>query len=230
MSDLMRTILAGLGVAVVAYAMGSLNFAIMISRLTKASDIRNYGSGNAGMTNMLRTFGKKAAAGTFIGDFVKGAAAVAVGRLIFSWLGIDVIDAGYIAGIFVVLGHIFPLFFGFRGGKGISTALGVMLMLNWMVFVVIAIGLIPTVFIVRIVSAVSLIGASMFPVLIFLVTYLQGGDMMREVIPSTLCALVITCLAYYAHRDNIKRLRAGTERVVTAAKKDEGSADDGKEN
>ncbi len=229
MNEFWSTVVAGLGVAVLAYAIGSVNFAILISRFGKLSDIRNYGSGNAGMTNMLRTFGTRAAAFTFAGDFIKGVVAVEAGRLIFAWQGITAFDACYIAGICVVVGHMFPVYFGFRGGKGISTAMGVLLMLNWIAFLAIAIGLVPMVFIVRIVSAMSLTGASMFPVLVCLVTYLQGKDLLREVIPSTLCALAISGMVFYAHRDNIKRLCAGTERVFVYKKKDVDPADEGKQ-
>lgn len=215
MNDFWSIALVTLMVAAVSYAVGSINCAIMISKYHKMKDIRGLGSGNAGMTNMLRNFGKKAAAFTMAGDFIKGVVAVELGRLLFDIFEITAFDGGSVAGIFVVIGHIFPLYFGFKGGKGIATALGVMLAFNWLVFLTIAVGLVPMVFVVRIVSAISLAGAALFPVLIFLVNYLQEADMLTVTIPTTAGAVVISALAFYAHRENIKRLREGTENAFT---------------
>ena len=93
-------------VALVSYLLGSVSFAVIVSRIGAKDDVRNHGSGNAGMTNILRSYGKKMAAFTAIGDFGKGVIAVALGRIIFSLAGIQGIDAGYIAGLFVILGHL----------------------------------------------------------------------------------------------------------------------------
>ena len=197
-------------VALASYLVGSFNMAIIISKYHKLRDIRNYGSGNAGMTNMLRTFGRKAAAYTFGGDFFKGALAVALARKAVESLKLP-FDMGYVAALFVDLGHIFPLYFKFKGGKGVATAFGAMLVLNWMVFCTLLVGLVPMLFVIRIVSAVSLCGAALYPVLTFLVLYLQGRDMASTVIPDTLFSLVLAALTFYAHRENIARFRTGTE-------------------
>ena len=196
--------------AVISYLIGSLNMAILISKFHKSKDIRDYGSGNAGMTNMLRTFGKRAATWTFVGDFLKGAIVVFVAREIGKSLQMN-LDLAYIAALFVMLGHIYPLYFGFKGGKGIATALGAMFVLNWIAFVTIAIGIAPMVFIIKIVSAVCLCGASLYPVLNFVVLFLQGKSFFGEVVPYTVMSLLMALLVFYAHRDNIKRLRSGTE-------------------
>ena len=124
--------------ALVAYLIGSFNMAILIFKYHKFSDIREHGSGNAGMTNMLRIFGRRAATWTFIGDFLKGAIVVFVAREIGKDLQMN-LDLAYIASLFVMLGHIYPLYFKFRGGKGIATALGAMFVLNWIAFVTIAV-------------------------------------------------------------------------------------------
>ena len=116
-----------------------------------------------------------------------------------------------LAALFVMLGHIYPLYFGFKGGKGIATALGAMFVLNWIAFVTIAIGIAPMVFIIKIVSAVCLCGASLYPVLNFVVLFLQGRSFFGEVVPYTVMSLLMALLVFYAHRDNIKRLRSGTE-------------------
>ncbi len=210
MDDWTSFLLAAFCTAALSYLLGSCNMAIIVSKLSRVPDIREFGSGSAGMTNMLRTYGKKLAAITFVGDFLKGSLAVFLARVIFAEAGFAV-DLGYVAGIFVVLGHIFPIFFGFHGGKGVATAFGAMLFLNWMVFGTLLVGLVPIVFIVRIVSAVSLTGSAIYPVLTFLVLMLQKADLLTAVLPDTLSALIITLLTFYAHRENIARFRVGKE-------------------
>lgn len=199
-----------MGVAAVSYLIGSCNMAIIISKFHKFKDIRNYGSGNAGTTNMLRTFGKRAASYTFGGDFIKGALTVFVARAALSGFELP-FDIGYLAAIFVVVGHIFPVYFKFKGGKGVATAFGAMLVLNWIAFFTILVGLVPMLFIIRIVSAISLCGAAIYPVLTALVLWLQKADFVSEILPDTICALILAALTFYAHRENIARLRNGTE-------------------
>lgn len=210
MNEFPNMIFVYVATAVISYLIGSLNMAILISKFHKSKDIRDYGSGNAGMTNMLRTFGKRAATWTFVGDFLKGAIVVFVAREIGKSLQMN-LDLAYIAALFVMLGHIYPIYFGFKGGKGIATALGAMFVLNWIAFVTIAIGIAPMVFIIKIVSAVCLCGASLYPVLNFVVLFLQGRSFFGEVVPYTVMSLLMALLVFYAHRDNIKRLRSGTE-------------------
>ena len=199
-----------MGVAAVSYLIGSCNMAISISKFHKFKDIRDYGSGNAGTTNMLRTFGKRAASYTFGGDFIKGALTVFVARAALSGFELP-FDIGYLAAIFVVVGHIFPVYFKFKGGKGVATAFGAMLVLNWIAFCTILVGLVPMLFIIRIVSAISLCGAAIYPVLTALVLWLQKADFVSEILPDTICALILMALTFYAHRENIARLRNGTE-------------------
>lgn len=210
MNEFPNMIFVYVATAVISYLIGSLNMAILISKFHKSKDIRDYGSGNAGMTNMLRTFGKRAATWTFVGDFLKGAIVVFVAREIGKSLQMN-LDLAYIAALFVMLGHIYPLYFAFKGGKGIATALGAMFVLNWIAFVTIAIGIAPMVFIIKIVSAVCLCGASLYPVLNFVVLFLQRRSFFGEVVPYTVMSLLMALLVFYAHRDNIKRLRSGTE-------------------
>ena len=121
-------------VAIIAYAIGSINFSVIISRNMAGFDIREKGSGNAGSTNMLRSIGKKAAILTLICDIIKGVIAVLI-AFIIGKLGKNVDQAllVQIAGILVVVGHTFPIFFEFKGGKGVATSLGVLLIINWKV-------------------------------------------------------------------------------------------------
>ena len=210
MNEFPNVIFIYLASALVAYLIGSLNMAILISKFHKFSDIREHGSGNAGMTNMLRIFGRRAATWTFIGDFAKGAVVVFVAREIGRDLHMD-LDIAYIAALFVMIGHIYPVYFKFRGGKGIAAALGAMFVLNWVAFVTIAVGIVPMVFIIKIVSAVCLCGASLYPVLNFVILILQEKSFFGEVVPYTTMSLLMALLIFYAHRENIKRLRSGTE-------------------
>ena len=125
-------------VAIIAYAIGSINFSVIISRKMAGFDVREKGSGNAGTTNMLRSVGKKAAVITLICDVLKGVFAVLI-ALIAGKIAKDADQAFLvqIAGILVVVGHTFPIFFEFKGGKGVATSLGVLLMINWKIIAVI---------------------------------------------------------------------------------------------
>lgn len=210
MNEFPYVIFVYLASALIAYLIGSFNMAIIISKFHKSSDIRDHGSGNAGMTNMLRIFGKRAATWTFIGDFAKGAIVVFIAREIGRDLHMN-LDIAYIAALFVMIGHIYPVYFKFRGGKGIATALGAMFVLNWIAFITIAIGIAPMVFIIKIVSAVCLCGTSLYPVLNFVILFLQGKSFFGEVVPYTVMSLLMALLIFYAHRENIRRLRSGTE-------------------
>lgn len=194
-------------VALVSYLLGSVSFAVIVSRIGAKDDVRNHGSGNAGMTNILRSYGKKMAAFTAIGDFGKGVIAVALGRIIFSLAGIQGIDAGYIAGLFVILGRLYPLFFGFKGGKGVLTSLGAAVIVSPIPFLVIAGIAIPTVFAVKIVSLISVIGFALYPVVVVAVDLLLNKPLWGEL----LFSLIVSSLGIWKHRSNIQRLRAGTE-------------------
>ncbi len=194
-------------VAVVAYLIGSVSFAVIVSRIGAQDDVRAHGSGNAGMTNMLRSYGKKLAALTAIGDFGKGVVAVALGRIIFGLAGIQAFDAGYIAGLCVILGHLYPLYFKFKGGKGVLTSLGAALLISPIPFLLIVVVLVPFVFIVKIVSLASLIGFACYPVAVLVVDLLLDRPLAAELV----FALIISIMGIWKHRSNIQRLLAGTE-------------------
>lgn len=198
--------------ALIAYLLGSINCAIIVSYFYAKDDIRKHGSGNAGMTNMLRTYGKLPAALTAVGDFLKAVLSVFAGRLIFDLMGMGIqtgfpVDAGYIAGFFVLLGHLFPLYFKFKGGKGVITTLGVMLVVNPIAFLIIAVVFIPLIFITRIVSIGSVLGAICYPFVTFGTLYFFDRPPLYDTLSSAVIALIIIVM----HRDNIKRLLNGTE-------------------
>ncbi len=212
----MQTVLATVLAAAAAYLLGSVSFAVIVSRCLYHQDVRQFGSGNAGMTNILRTYGKKAAALTLAGDFLKGVVAVLAGRLIFAAFGVDLFDGAYVAGLFALLGHLYPVYFGFRGGKGILTSIGIIAVINPIVFAGLLIIGLPLIFITRMVSVGSLAGAVSFPILTLLVDYFTGGISWLDFFFS----VVIALLVIWMHRANIRRLLNGTENRFGSKNKD----------
>lgn len=197
-----------------AYLLGSVDTGILVSKYIYHDDVRNHGSGAAGMTNMLRTFGKKAAALTALGDVLKGVAAVCVGRWLFSHLPTDsslsVYLGAYIAAICAVIGHSKPIYFGFKGGKGVLVAAGAILATQPVLIPVLAaiflLCLVPT----GMVSLGSIAMAAAYPFLTLgwcVLNKLSTGD-------CAVCfigAAVIGCMVIYMHRSNIKRIKEGKE-------------------
>ena len=197
----MQTVLAVILAAAAAYLLGSVSFAVVVSKGLYHQDVRQFGSGNAGMTNILRTYGKKAAALTLAGDFLKGVAAVLIGRLIFAAMGVTLFDGAYIGGLFAIV------YFGFRGGKGILTSIGIIAVINPLVFLGLLIIGLPLIFWTKIVSIGSLAGAVCYPLLTLLVDFFQGSVSWLDFSFS----VVIALLVIWMHRANIKRLLNGTE-------------------
>lgn len=221
-----------------AYLLGSINTAVLVTRVVSKGkkDIRDMGSGNAGFTNVLRCVGKIPAVITIVCDALKCVVAVLVGAFIFSFaipafdpmdsaLCNEIISAGkYTAGIFCILGHSYPLYFHFKGGKGIVTAAALIASVDWRVFLCI-IGTFLLVFIItKIISAASVISAVLYAPYTFFVTlvfdYLlpAGKGSLSYVIFSTGAALVISVFVVVKHRENIKRLMRGEEKKITAKK------------
>ncbi len=196
-------ILGVLLVAITSYLLGSLNFALILSKKMYGQDIRKFGSNNAGTTNMMRTYGKKAAFLTILGDIAKGIVAVLIGRF-----AMGVMLGGYVAALFCVIGHIFPLFYGFKGGKGVATAAATILMLNPVVFCFIIIVFILTVVCTRYISLGSVLAAALFPLLTFYST-MPSVFMFRGF--AFLCSFLMAVLVIAKHHQNISRLAHGTE-------------------
>ena len=205
---------ASLFVSLIAYLLGSLSFAVIVSKIVAHDDVRKYGSKNAGMTNILRTYGKIPALFTLLGDFFKGVAAVFIARWIFSAFGITIFDAGYIAGFFALLGHLYPVYFGFKGGKGVLTSLGIILIVNPLVFLILLIIFIPVLIITKIVSLVSVTGALLYPIITVIVDYCLMKPVLFDFLFSSLFAIIVI----YKHKENIKRLLNGTERRIGDSK------------
>ena len=203
-----------LGVIIISYLIGSISSAIIISKIISGKDIREEGSGNAGATNMLRVHGKLAGALTLIIDVLKGVIAILIAMLFDFILTRYVQDSGiwngnliYLAGLFVVIGHDFPVFFKFKGGKGVATSLGVVLMLNWQVGLIVLVCAILVMIISRYVSLGSITAAVLYPVLFL--GYMLGKAEFNVI--NITSALFMAALLILKHHTNISRLRKGTE-------------------
>lgn len=191
----------------IGYLIGSINFSLVISRRVYRKDIRRYGSRNAGMTNMLRTFGATPAILTLCGDFCKGVVSILIGRLVLVWiLGMpDYQLASGLIGICAMLGHLFPVFYKFKGGKGILVSAGIILMINPLGLCVL-LGVFLLFFACsRIISLGSIAAAASFPIVTVVSGYLRGFNRF-DFWGSIAVSLVISGLALFMHRGNIVRL------------------------
>ncbi len=197
------------GCSLFSYLLGSCSFAVIVVRVLYKKDIRDYGSNNAGMTNVLRTFGKKAAALTLVGDVLKGTVAVLLTRLVFTLLlpGISPIYGAYVAALCAILGHIYPIYFNFKGGKAVSVSIGAILSINPIVAPFLVVMFFILFFTSKMVSVGSIGCAIGYP--IATLAYCIYAD--TEIVFPTFGAVVICCLVIYLHRSNIKRILNGTE-------------------
>ncbi len=197
---------------IAGYLLGSINTAIIVSKAKFGTDIRELGSKNAGMTNMFRVFGKKGGLLTLAGDALKTFCAVAVGQLLLGY----VLGGAYWAGLCCVLGHVFPIFYRFKGGKGVLVTAVMLLFADPLVFVieffVFAVILIGT----KMVSLASVMSAMLLPLMInsvYAILYGEGNGMAAGMkIP---ISVVIMLLVIFMHRSNIKRIRDGKESKIT---------------
>lgn len=196
-------------IAILSYLLGSVPFSIIVSRIWKGIDIRDYGSKNAGFTNVYRVVGPLPAVIVLVLDIAKGIVAVLLIARIFSDSAyLSSIDLKLIAGLFVILGHVFPVFAGFRGGKGIAVGLGALLSI---IPLEVTLALILFVLIVAITRYVSL-GSLSATAFIFLALLFERYYLQYQV-PAELIFMIffLTALIFFNHRGNIKRLLAGTE-------------------
>ncbi len=205
---------------VAAYLIGSLSFAVIVSRLMGLDDPRSYGSGNPGATNVLRSGNKKAAALTLLFDLVKGLVPVALVVLFGAGLGLDETSAAWV-GLAAFLGHLWPVFFRFQGGKGVATAAGVLLGLNPLLGLAVLLTWLAVAYFTRYSSLAALIAAAAAPV-VHLIGWGGSG--------ATLAILIMSALLILRHQANIAKLLAGTESRIwqnTSAAAPETSADPG---
>ncbi len=184
-------------IAVLAYLLGNVQCAILLSKFKYHDDIRNHGSGNAGSTNMLRVFGLKPGLITFAGDFIKGVLAVVMGRLIAGETG------AYVASLFVVLGHDFPVFMHFKGGKGVASTFGIAWMLNPLYAAVVTAYAAIMLYLTRTVAIVSLTGVIVYLILALLFQLHNT--------PFVVLVAILLVLVTVRHTENIKRIFTGKE-------------------
>ena len=190
-----------LAVILTAYLLGSINFAIIISGKKYKDDIRSHGSKNAGMTNMMRTYGKKAAILTLVGDALKAVLSCIIGYLAMGQLG------AYAAGLFCMIGHIFPIYYGFKGGKGVITAAATVLMTDPLVFLILFTLFALMVLIWRYISLASITCIGLYPLILSFTTKIFAG----KISPFILFTVLMAALIIGKHWTNIQRLRMGTE-------------------
>lgn len=209
-------------IAVISYLLGSLNFSIILSRTMEKKDIRESGSGNAGATNMLRTYGKHFAVLTMIGDILKVALAILIAFIILDApldmffkiaqsreTAATMIMYKEFAGFFCVLGHIFPLYFKFKGGKGVAACTGMVILVDWRIALILFVIFVITIAVSKMISLGSIIIAVLYPVLIGL--FYQNTVLI-------LIAVLFASIVIIAHRQNVKRIINGTENKLSGNK------------
>ena len=200
-------------IAIVAYLIGSINFSVILSKKMAGFDVREKGSGNAGSTNMLRSVGKKAAVITLICDILKGVVSIGIAIIVGNIIkDLDKALLVQIAGILVVVGHTFPIFFGFKGGKGVATSLGVILMTNWKIGLICLIFALVLMALTKMVSVGSIAAAILFPVLTI---FLTDTFIVTEGSNYFIYSILLAILVAFNHRENIKRILNGTENKIS---------------
>ena len=208
---------------IIAYLIGSINFSILISKKVAGFDVREKGSGNAGTTNVLRSVGKGAAAVTLILDILKGVVtiyiAILYGNIVSKLANLQINNSilVQIAGICVILGHTFPIYFGFKGGKGVATALGILLTTNYQIGLICLVFALVLIILTKMVSVGALGAAILFPVLtLFLAkeNFIVNGNYI-------VYSIIIAVIIIFNHRSNIKRLLNGNENKISFKKKED---------
>ena len=205
---------AYIAIAIIAYAIGSINFSVIFSRKFAGFDVREKGSGNAGTTNMLRSVGKKAAIITLICDILKGVVSILIALAIGYFVkDVDKSILVQLAGFFAVFGHTFPIFFEFRGGKGVATALGVILLTNWQIGLICLVFALCLMLLTKMVSLGSIMAAILFPILTIFIheNYLASGNYI-------ILGLALGLLVVFNHRSNLKRILEGNENKLSFKK------------
>lgn len=194
-------------IAVIAYLLGSINSAVLFSRLFFGGDVRTKGSGNAGLTNMFRVYGKGAAGLTLLGDILKTIFSILIAGILFGFSyvrGISVGYACYVAALFCIIGHIKPIYYGFRGGKGVLCCATAILVLAPIVFLVLFASFVLIVYVSRYISLGSIVVAGLLP--IALQGYMQtvANDKYDPIV--VLFGFLVAIIVIYCHRANLGRL------------------------
>ncbi len=204
--------------AVISYLLGSINSAIIVGKLIKHEDIRTLGSKNAGLTNTLRCFGKGCALITLIGDLAKGIIAVLISKGICNLMDVSLAGdenlqfIGYVAGIAAILGHVFPLYYGFRGGKGVLVGVSVFIVIDFRAFLIIILIFAVVLAISKYVSLGSIVASACCPVVTYVLQIIRFPDRpIWYTLLNTGMALAMCLWVIWMHRTNIQRLKDGCE-------------------
>lgn len=187
-----------LAAAVIGYLLGSIPFGLLLTRAAGLGDVRQIGSGNIGATNVLRTGNKKLAAATLLCDAFKGTAAVLIANALWGY------EASLVAGFFAFLGHLFPVWLGFKGGKGVATYIGVLLGAAPLMMLLFAAIWLITAFVTKYSSLSALVAMLVIPIILWIL----GPE------KTALLVTILSVISWYMHRENIKRLLAGTESKI----------------
>src|SRR3712207_1935071 len=196
-------------VVVLSYLLGNISSSYIISKYVFDSDIRTKGSKNAGTTNALRVFGFKAGLLTFLGDYFKGTIAVLLTYFVAKYFKVDVDLCRYLAALAVVLGHDWPIFLKFKGGKGVATSYGAMLAISPLSTLFAMLFFIAIVGVTRYVSVGSILGVFLFPIFM----YIRNDSL------GVWTSIILFLLVVYRHRENIQRLVSGEERKINFNRK-----------
>lgn len=203
MSDFTTAFALGLALAALGgYILGSIPFGLLLTRAAGLGDVRSIGSGNIGATNVLRTGRKDIAVATLLLDAGKGALAVLLASYLFGY------EASLVAGVFAFIGHIFPVWLGFKGGKGVATYIGILFALSWPVGLIFCAVWLIIAYAKRYSSLAALTAAAVTP----LFAYNFGGNLL------TITTLVLSIALFITHRENLKRLLSGTESKIGSKK------------
>ena len=218
-----------LGVLLLSYLLGSVNTAIIVSRLVYREDIRTKGSGNAGMTNMNRIYGLKAAGMTLLGDLLKAAVSILIGGLLFGFGYVSGVSTNYIlylAALLVAIGHVFPCYYGFKGGKGVLVTAVSALILSPVIFAFLFVIFVIVVALWRYVSLGSITVAVLYPIALsgyfkFAIEIVVDGVSYPGQINGliALSSILLAILIVWCHRANLKRIGDRTESKLTFKKK-----------
>ncbi len=216
-------VIFSIAVIAASYLLGSINSAIIISKVVYHDDVRLHGSGNPGLTNMLRTFGGAAAGLTLLGDFMKTAISITIAGVLFGFNYVGGVSTGfgmcYVAGLFAVIGHIAPIYYKFKGGKGVLTTAVTALILTPIPFLILFAMFATIVAISKYVSLGSVISAVFYPVILH--AYFSLAFDLSPATPglASLSTIVIAILIVYCHRGNLQRISNRTERKISFGKK-----------
>lgn len=213
----MKVLIAIILAAALGYFLGSINFSIIIVQIVRGKDIRTMGSKNAGLTNTYRCCGPACAGLTLLGDVCKGVLAVALARWIAGLMKVgfipdnDVHYIGYIAAFFAIIGHIFPVYYGFKGGKGVLVGAASFLALDFRVFIALLAIFVVILAISKYVSLSSILASAYGPIAVFMMSLIVNGTSFPRSLLYLILSLPMSAVIIWKHRSNIERLLNNTE-------------------